>query len=351
MQDLDPGLAARRRTIAYWLLGLCAMVYAMVLIGGFTRLTYSGLSMVEWKPLTGWLPPLTSEQWEAAFEAYRQYPEYREINAGMALDEFRTIFLIEYFHRLWGRLIGVAFLVPFVAFLARGWLDSRLLVKLVLMFALGGLQGAIGWYMVQSGLIDEPDVSAYRLTLHLGLALVILGYMLWVALELLDPAADRPAPVAAGRRRASWGLVGLVFLTILSGGLVAGINAGFAYNTFPTMDGEWIPSALFALEPFFINFFEDVTTVQFDHRLLALVTVTAVLVFWGWAHRAGLAWRARLAVDVLAAIVLIQATLGVATLLLIVPLPLALLHQAGAVALLGAALWTAYEVRRESAGN
>lgn len=353
MQDLDPGLGARRRAVAYWLLAMCAMVYAMVLIGGFTRLTYSGLSIVEWKPLTGWLPPLTEEQWEAAFAEYKRFPEYREINAGMALGEFQRIFLIEYAHRLWGRLIGVAFLVPFVVFFARGWIDSRLLPRLLLMFALGGLQGAVGWYMVQSGLIDEPDVSAYRLTLHLGLALVILAYMLWVALELLDPAADRAAkaPAAAGRRRVAWGLVGLVFITILSGGLVAGINAGFAYNTFPTMDGEWIPSALFALDPFVVNFFEDVTTVQFDHRLLALATVTAVLAFWGWAHRAGLAWRARLAVDVLTATALIQATLGVATLLLIVPLPLALLHQAGAVALLSAAVWMAFEVRRDAVRN
>jgi cytochrome c oxidase assembly protein subunit 15 len=352
MENLDAGRRARQRTLAYWLLAMCVMVYIMVLIGGFTRLTYAGLSIVEWKPLTGWLPPLTAEQWEAAFADYQRFPEYREINAGMSLDDFRTIFLIEYFHRLWGRLIGVAFLVPFVIFFARGWIDPRLLPKLLAMFILGGLQGALGWYMVKSGLVDEPDVSAYRLTAHLGLALVILGYMLWVALGLLRPAAGGAAPAAtAGRRRFAWGVFGLVFVTILSGGLVAGNNAGFAYNTFPTMDGEWIPQELFALDPLWINFFEDVTTLQFDHRLLALATVTLILAFWVWARGAGLAWRARLAVDVLAMTVLVQATLGIATLLLIVPLPLALLHQGGAVALFSAALWAAFEMRRGSEGN
>lgn len=350
MDTLDAGHQARQRTLAYWLLVMCVMVYVMVLIGGFTRLTYSGLSIVEWKPLTGWLPPLTAEQWEAAFADYRRFPEYREINAGMTLDEFRTIFLIEYFHRLWGRLIGVVFLVPFVFFFARGWIDSRLLPRLLFMFILGGLQGALGWYMVKSGLVDEPDVSAYRLTAHLAMAVVILGYMLWVAMELLVPQGGLAAPdEAAGRRRFAWGMVGLIFITILSGGLVAGNNAGFAYNTFPTMDGEWIPSALFALEPFMVNFFEDVTTVQFDHRLLALATVTGVLVFWMWARRAGTRRRARLAADLLAVTVLIQATLGIATLLLIVPLPLALLHQAGAVALFGSALWAAFELRPKPA--
>jgi len=352
MNNLDAGHMARQRALAYWLLAMCVMVYVMVLIGGFTRLTYSGLSIVEWKPLTGWLPPLTAEQWEAAFADYRRFPEYREINAGMTLDEFRTIFLIEYFHRLWGRLIGVVFLVPFVFFFARGWIDSRLLPKLLFMFILGGLQGALGWYMVKSGLVDEPDVSAYRLTAHLALAVAILGYMLWVAMELLGAHGGAAAPGgAAGRRRSAWGMVGLIFLTIVSGGLVAGNNAGFAYNTFPTMDGEWIPGALFALEPFMINFFEDVTTVQFEHRLLALATVTGVLVIWVWTRRAGMHRRARLAVNIMALTVLIQATLGIATLLLIVPLPLALLHQGGAVALFGSALWTAFEFGREPGRN
>jgi cytochrome c oxidase assembly protein subunit 15 len=352
MENLDAGRNARQRTVAYWLLAMCVMVYVMVLIGGYTRLSYAGLSIVEWKPLTGWLPPLTHEQWEAAFADYRRFPEYREINAGMTLEDFRTIFLIEYFHRLWGRLIGLAFLVPFVLFFARGWIDKRLLPKLLIMFVLGGLQGAIGWYMVQSGLVNEPDVSAYRLTVHLALAVAILGYMLWVAMELLAPASGEAAPTATARlRRFGWGVVGLVFTTILSGGLVAGNNAGFAYNTFPTMDGEWIPKELFALDPLWVNFFEDVTTLQFDHRLLALVTVTLILAFWVWARRTGLRWRTRLAVDVLAMTVLIQAALGISTLLLVVPLPLALLHQGGAVALFSAALWAAFEMRREPPGN
>lgn len=352
MENLDAGPGARQRTLAYWLLAMCVMVYIMVLIGGFTRLTYAGLSIVEWKPLTGWLPPLTHDQWEAAFTDYQRFPEYREINAGMTLDDFRTIFLIEYFHRLWGRVIGVAFLVPFVFFFARGWIDKHLLPRLLFMFVLGGLQGGLGWYMVKSGLVDEPDVSAYRLTAHLALAVAILGYMLWVAMGLLVPASGAAAPAAtAGRRRVAWGVVGLVFTTLLSGGLVAGNNAGFAYNTFPTMDGEWIPRELFALDPLWVNFFEDVTTLQFDHRLLALATVTGILAFWAWARGVGLRWRTRLAIDVLAMTVLIQAALGISTLLLIVPLPLALLHQAGAVALFSAALWAAFEMRCDPGGN
>ncbi len=351
MENLDAGPGARQRILAYWLFAMCVMVYVMVLIGGFTRLTYAGLSIVEWKPLTGWLPPLTHDQWEAAFADYQRFPEYREINAGMTLDDFRTIFLIEYFHRLWGRVIGVVFLVPFVFFFARGWIDKRLLPKLLFMFVLGGLQGGLGWYMVKSGLIDEPDVSAYRLTAHLALAVAILGYMLWVAMGLLVPASEAAPVTTAGRRRVAWGVVGLVFTTLLSGGLVAGNNAGFAYNTFPTMDGEWIPTELFALDPLWINFFEDVTTLQFDHRLLALATVTVVLAFWAWARGVGLRWRTRLSIDVLAMTVLIQAALGISTLLLIVPLPLALLHQAGAVALFSTALWAAFEMRRDPGGN
>lgn len=352
MEHRDPTTGGRERIVAYWLLALCVMVYAMVLIGGITRLTYSGLSIVEWKPLTGWLPPLTSEQWEEAFAAYQRFPEYREVNLGMTLEEFRGIFLVEYGHRLWGRLIGLAFLVPFVVFFMRGWIGPKLLPKLLVAFVLGGAQGAVGWYMVKSGLVDVPDVSAYRLTAHLGLALIILGYLLWIALGLLFPPAGAAGPVRpTPLRRYAWAVLAVVFVTALSGGLVAGNDAGYAYNTFPTMNGEWVPAELFILDPLAVNFFENITTVQFDHRLLALVTLTLVLGGWVWSWRRALAQRTRLAAGLLGMLVLVQAGLGIFTLLLVVPLPLALMHQAGAVALFSAAVWTAFEMRRDPAAK
>ncbi len=342
MESAEPRAEVRQRTLAAWLFTICAMIYFMVLIGGLTRLTYSGLSMVEWKPLTGWLPPLTPEAWEETFAKYRQFPEYRELNAGMTLAEFKGIFWLEYIHRVWGRLIGVAFLVPLVIFFARGWVDGRLLPRLVLMFLLGGLQGLLGWYMVQSGLVDDPDVSAYRLTAHLGLALIIYAYVFWIALGIrVRPGNNIPR----GLRTFSAVLAGLVFVTILSGGFMAGINAGFAYNTFPTMDGQWIPEGLFALDPVFINFFEDVTTVQFMHRLLAATVFSLAVIFWLVAHRAMLSHRARMSVNAVLVAALVQVALGISTLLMVVPVPLAAAHQTGGVALLTAALWASHELR------
>lgn len=347
MEIKDPESLARERIIAGWLFAVCAMIYVMVLIGGLTRLTYSGLSMVEWKPLTGWLPPLSPEAWEAAFAKYREFPEYRELNMGMSLDEFRFIFLMEYAHRLWGRLIGVVFLVPFVYFFIRGWIDARLLPRLLAMFILGGLQGVLGWYMVQSGLVDEPDVSPYRLTAHLGFAILIYAYIFWVALGLWRRPAGEGARLALpGLRRLAAALPVLVFVTILSGGFMAGINGGFAYNTFPTMDGEWIPEGLFSLSPFFVNFFEDVTTVQFNHRMLAYGIVIVAIVFWFYARPMRLSGQARLAINCVPVFALSQAALGILTLLLIVPTPLAAMHQAGGVALLTVTLWSAHSVLR-----
>ena len=342
MESVEPNAELRQRPVAAWLFTICAMIYVMVLIGGLTRLTYSGLSMVEWKPLTGWLPPLTTEAWQETFAKYQNFPEYRELNTGMSLDEFKGIFWLEYIHRIWGRLIGIVFLVPFVFFFARGRIDGRLLPKLILMFILGGLQGVLGWYMVQSGLVDEPDVSAYRLVAHLGFALIIYAYVFWIALGVRGRPGNN---IPKGLRTFSAVLAGLVFVTILSGGFMAGINAGFAYNTFPTMDGQWIPEGLFALDPFLVNFFEDVTTVQFTHRLLAATILLLVIVFWFVARRAALPRRAKMAVNAVLAAVLVQVTLGISTLLLVVPTPLAALHQTGGVLLLTTALWASYELR------
>lgn len=334
---------ARRRNlaIATWLFVVIAMVFAMVVLGGVTRLTGSGLSMVEWRPVTGWLPPFGEAEWMAVFEKYKLSPEFLKINKFMDLDGFKSIFWFEFLHRLWGRLIGVVFFVPFVVFLVRGWLSRALIVKMLLMFALGGLQGLMGWYMVKSGLIDHPEVSQYRLTAHFALALIIIGVIEWVALGLLFP----PSP--DGRRRPPLrgfclAVFGLAFVTALSGAFVAGLDAGFAYNTFPLMDGDLLPPGLYGLSPFYISMFEDITTVQFNHRLLAELLFVVVAVFWFKARRRKLTAAARLAVNCLAAAVLVQVALGITTLLLVIPVPLAVAHQAGAVVVFMTALWALY---------
>ncbi len=226
----------RRRVVAAWLFGLAAMVFAMVVLGGLTRLTGSGLSMVEWKPVTGWLPPLGEGEWQAVFARYRETPEFEAVNRDMTLDGFKSIFWLEYLHRLWGRLMGVVFAVPFVVFLAAGWLNRLLVLRLLGVCVLGGRPGGLGWTMVKSGLVDIPEVDQYRLVAHLGLALVILGWLLWMALGQWFTETDPYAPDRL--RRFARMPAAVVLVTALSGGFVAGLDAGLAYNTFPTMEGE-----------------------------------------------------------------------------------------------------------------
>ncbi len=339
-------MSRRDKAIAIWLLAVVGMVFVMVVLGGVTRLTHSGLSMVEWKPLTGWLPPLDETEWQAVFGKYRQFPEYAEFNPGMTLAGFKAIFWLEYAHRLWGRLIGAAFLLPGLYFFFRGWLGRRLAMKLLLIFVLGAAQGGLGWYMVKSGLVSHPDVSPYRLTAHFGLALAIIGVMSWVALGLSRPEPEIQQPGHL------WGagiaLAGLIAITALSGGFVAGLDAGFVYNTFPLMDGWLIPDGLFSLHPFWRNFFEDITTVQFVHRSLAEGVLLAVGAFWIGALRKRLASRTRLAVNIMGLAAAIQIGLGISTLLLQVPPPLAAGHQAWAVVLFVASLWVVHQLRPSS---
>jgi len=335
-----------RRQVAAWLLACCALVFAMVVVGGVTRLTHSGLSITEWQPIVGTLPPLSEPAWEEAFAKYRLTPEFREVNSHMTLAEFKPIFWMEWAHRLLGRLIGVAFLVPFLYFLARGRLGGGLGWRLAGIFVLGGLQGAMGWYMVKSGLVDDPRVSPYRLTAHLGLAFAIYGLMFWVALGLLQPRRLSLDPRLASLRRGSAWLVGLIFFMVLTGGLVAGIRAGFAYNTFPLMNGQVVPAEVFALTPWWQNFFSNMATVQFDHRLIAWVLAVVIPWLWLRCQRAPAPAGARMACHGLLAALALQVTLGIATLLLVVPIALAAAHQAGAVVLFSAALWVAHELRR-----
>ncbi len=330
--------------VGYWLIACAAMVFAMAVIGAITRLTESGLSIMEWAPLTGALPPLSQAEWQRIFEIYQQIPEYRELNAGMTLDEFKTIFWWEYIHRLWGRLIGLVFLVPFLCFLVARRLRRDLVWPLIGIFVLGGLQGGMGWFMVASGFADRTDVSQYRLVAHLMLAVAIYIALLWVGFGLLAPRAAQ-GPAAPGLRRGVLLLAALILVTIASGGFVAGLNAGLIYNSFPLMGGDLVPHEYGAATPWAASHFEEPATVQFNHRVLAVTTALAALGLWLWSRRAALAPPAAAAMNLVLLVALLQVGLGIATLLALVPVWLGALHQAGALLLLTVTLWALYRLR------
>lgn len=337
---------ARAFWIRLWFLGTALLVFAMVFVGGATRLTDSGLSIVEWRPITGILPPLTESAWEAELEKYRQIPQYQLINKGMSLADFKQIYWWEWAHRFLGRLIGIVFAVPLALFWAFGWLDRRLKLMGLGFLALGGLQGAIGWYMVSSGLADRVDVSQYRLALHLGMAAVIFALLVWAARSVAGARPRAAVPPAL-----AWGSVlvaGLLFLQITVGAFVAGLDAGLTYVTWPLMDGELVPDGLFLQSPWWANLFENVLTVQFNHRMGAYLLL-AVATYHAWSARRALgddpgSRRAML----LAGGLWVQAAIGIATLLSLVHLPIALLHQAVAFALLALAVVHAGELGRRA---
>jgi cytochrome c oxidase assembly protein subunit 15 len=333
------------RQIALWLFACCALVFAMVVLGGVTRLTGSGLSMVDWHPISGVVPPLSEAQWQAEFQNYQTSPEYQKINRGMSLAAFKSIFLFEYAHRVLGRAIGVAFLLPFVYFFVRRMLDRALLTRLAGVFVLGALQGLLGWYMVKSGLVDNPHVSQYRLTAHLALAVLIYGYMLWLGLRLWYEGEHHEA-APPRLRNTTFAVSALIVVTLLSGGFVAGLKAGLIYNTFPLMNGQWIPDGLLAVEPAILNLFENIVTVQFDHRLLAMTTLVAVLALWLYAIRQPLTGRMRTGFHLLAVLTCVQVGLGVATLLLRVPVSLGAAHQGAALLLLTVVVYVNQAVRQ-----
>ena len=332
MTALPPKLADSQRAVRAWLFSVAALIAIMVLVGGATRLTESGLSIVEWKPVTGTLPPLDQAQWEQAFEAYRQIPQYRQLNAGMTLSEFKTIFWWEWSHRLLGRVIGVVYLLPFLYFLWRGGMGSELKRRLWLIFGLGALQGAVGWWMVASGLSERIEVSQYRLATHLVLALLIFAAVVWTLRRL----GERPSVVVSARLKiASAALLVLTFAQLYLGALVAGLRAGLIYNTWPDIDGAFIPSGarLWFEQPWWRNLFENTLTVQFEHRMTAyaLFAIALLHAFDAIVSRAGAAARGALW---LAAAVTLQALLGILTLINQVPLALALSHQAVAILVL-----------------
>lgn len=341
---IDDIRSIHNRQIAYWLLFVCVAIFIMLVIGGATRLTHSGLSMMTWDPLMGWIPPLTDAAWLESFKHYQKIPEFHQLNPDMDLEGYKGIFMLEYIHRVWGRLIGIFFLLPFLYFLAAGKIDKPLRPKLVVMFLLGGLQGVLGWYMVSSG-FDAPHVSQYRLTAHLMAAFLIYTYIFWVALGLLYPRSEASLFEVATLRRLVLAVTILIAVTIAAGGFVAGLKAGFAYNTFPLMDGRFIPEGYGMIEPFYLNFFENIAAVQFDHRILAESVLLFVIGLWFYAKRFELVGRAKLGFNLMLGMVAIQFALGVATLLLVVPVWLGVAHQGGSMVLFSTALFTLHALR------
>lgn len=333
----DTAALRNRALVRWWLYGVCTLILIMVVVGGATRLTESGLSITEWKPIHGVIPPLTEAQWEEELEKYRQIPEYQLINKGMSLDEFKFIFWWEWGHRLLGRAIGVAFFIPLVVFWAQGRLEPWLKPRLVFALFLGGLQGAVGWWMVASGLVERTDVSQYRLATHLTLAFFIFAYLYWLARRLAPhyppSSEERSALVPLG-----WVFLGLVFLQLFLGGLVAGLNAGFAFNTWPLMDGQIVPDRLFVMTPWWINLFENVMMVQFQHRMTAYLLIAAVLyLFWRTLQVSKRPALTRVAA-LLSVFIALQAVFGILTLIWQVPLDMALIHQGFAVFVLAASI-------------
>jgi cytochrome c oxidase assembly protein subunit 15 len=331
------------------------MVFAMVVLGGVTRLTESGLSIVDWKPLLGWLPPMSDAEWQALFERYKQFPEYAKKNAGMDLAGFQSIFWLEYLHRLFGRVIGLAFFLPLVWFWVRGRIRPGLKPRLIGLFILGGMQGVLGWVMVKSGLVDRPSVSQYRLAAHLALAVLIYAALMWTAWGLFMGAREiavEPARAPRWLRVFAVTVFALICVTLVAGAFVAGLDAGLIYNTFPQMGEGLVPPDLWDAKLGILNLFENRVTVQFQHRVLAIGTLFAAFFFWSGARvlrfpPAGgapgplerLAPADRLACSTLMLAAGLQALLGVATLVMFVPVWLGALHQAGALLLVTAGLW------------
>lgn len=333
-----------RRAVAAWLFACCALVFVMVVVGGITRLTHSGLSIVEWQPIMGALPPTSEAQWAETFAKYQQTPEFKLRNHDMTVEGFKGIFWWEYVHRLLGRVIGLVFLLPFLYFLLRGRLDTDVAWKLGGIFLLGAAQGAMGWFMVKSGLVDEPRVSSIRLAAHLGLAFLIYGAMFWVALDLIFRERSL---VSDGMRSRATAMVLIVLLMILSGALVAGIRAGFAYNTWPLMNGQFIPEEILLIEPWYANIAYNMATVQFIHRILAIAVGLIAIGLWFDVRREPPNPRARFWSTILVIVALAQVGLGIATLITRVPLNLAVLHQSGAVIVFSIALMFRHTLRAQ----
>ncbi|XP_075468421.1 heme A synthase COX15 isoform X2 [Ascaphus truei] len=345
--------SAAERIMGRWLLVCSGMVAGAVILGGVTRLTESGLSMVDWHLIKEMKPPVTRADWEAEFQKYQQYPEFKIMNHDMTLNEFKFIWFMEYSHRMWGRAVGLAYILPAIYFWRKGWFSRGMKGRVLGLCGFVCFQGLLGWYMVKSGLEEKPEsydiprVSQYRLAAHLGSALVLYCASLWTGLSLLLPKHKLPdtRQLLQLRRFTHW-TTGLVFLTALSGAFVAGLDAGLVYNSFPKMGERWIPDDLLAFSPTLKNFFENPTTVQFDHRILGISSVAAITGLYYFSRKIPLPRRAKLALNSLIAVAYMQVTLGISTLLLYVPTSLAATHQSGSLALLSMAIWLMNELRR-----
>ena len=327
--------SSNQMLVARWLLTCCALVFAMVILGGVTRLTGSGLSMVDWRPIMGIIPPISVDEWQMTFDMYKKSPEFIVKNYNMDLEGFKGIFWLEYLHRVLGRLIGIVFFVPMLYFMIKGYIQRYEIPKYLLMLALGGMQGLLGWYMVQSGLVNNPAVSQYRLTAHLSSAFLIYGFMFWVALSILYPDKNK----SNNWSKHTLSLTALIIVTIISGGFVAGLKAGKVFNTYPMMGSYWVPPGIFSLEPLWINFFENVITVQLVHRILTAITFVSIILYWIKVKKTDISKRARKGTNALLHTATLQFVLGIATLIFYVPISLAAAHQATALLLLTVALY------------
>lgn len=343
------------RAVGWWLAGCAGMTVGAVVLGGVTRLTESGLSMVDWHLIKGMKPPTTHEEWMKEFEKYQQFPEFKIANHDMTLNEFKFIWHMEWGHRMWGRTIGLVYFLPFTYFLARGYLNKAMKIRCAVLGSLLCFQGGLGWYMVKSGLDNKilvnhevPRVSQYRLAAHLGSAFLFYSGLFWTALtQLLPQKPVVTSQAVTSLRRVAMSTKSLVFVTALSGAFVAGLDAGLTYNSYPKMADKWIPDDVMAIEPKHLNFFENPTTVQFDHRLLGHGTLALVTYAWWKARRTpGLHSRAVMAANCMMGMALVQVALGITTLLTYVPTPTAAMHQSGSLTLLSFALWFSHELRR-----
>tara|TARA_Y100000588_G_scaffold393471_1_gene509642 strand:- start:1317 stop:2360 length:1044 start_codon:yes stop_codon:yes gene_type:complete len=324
-----------QKQITIWLTSACLLIFLMVIIGGITRLTRSGLSMVEWHPISGIIPPLSDTDWQEEFTKYQQFPEYQKINTQMTLDEFKFIFFWEYIHRLIGRLLGILFIIPFAYFYIKKKLQPPLIKKLLFMFFLGGMQGLYGWYMVQSGLIDNPHVSHYRLAGHLVLAFGLMAYILYTALDINKDSFQKGTNYNREHfRPVLYWIIAILLLQVIYGAFTAGLKAGYGWNTFPKMAGQWIPDGLLPLSPWWKNLVEHQMTVQFIHRWFGWILCFLIPGFWRYTRGFMLTDEQNCAITWFLYIVIGQFLLGMFAILFVVPIWLGVMHQAGACLLL-----------------
>lgn len=327
------------KKVIYWLFTGCLLIFIMVIVGGITRLTHSGLSISNYKLISGTIPPITDQEWQEAFDLYKQYPEYQKLNTHFTLEDFKDIYFWEWFHRLIGRLIGMVFLIPFIYFLITKQLTSKTIKKSIILLAMGAFQGFLGWYMVKSGLVDRPDVSHFRLAAHLTTAFITFAYTFWVALDLIYP--DKKTINKSFRNLVRLGMA-ILLLQIIYGAFVAGLDAGFIHNHWPMMsEGQFMhETVLIEQSPVWLNFFEGKSGVQFVHRTLAYVVVILILIIWNRSKKLTLTNLQNKAINYLLLLVGVQFLLGVLTILLQVPVWLGVTHQVGAFFLLTAMTFT-----------